>query len=731
MKIYDLRLSNGEIFYSSGTNAELKLVSSSTAGLTFSNIAENFNTLNNNLVPSTLAVYNHVNEVLGKVVPFTNDSYALGTSIMNGFGLLSPPSNSFFTMISNYLNITTTNLSESATGCRRAYQLFSLNKVDGTLYPLISDAYFNNVRVLTGKLNRYKTALAGTRALASLNWTKNTYFIYSGTIASTLNPNVTLSNSSGWAIANSGSGAGSLSDFSSRAIWFRANVSSQSQCNMAIKNSVIANETLTFTNLTGSSITIATYGVDGVSNNWSRIEYSVDGVILGTYDPNGLSYLGFPDGGTTDGIMPDAIIIAGLTNKTHTLVLKFLDNGKKTAIDYVGILHTPYVSQSAPVYVMDAYHMSTAGYATVGYVTTEEILDDATEYIRTELIKSFPSYTFGFVPTNSIYNPSDSTQVQADGVHPTIIGQKYLYDTLINMFSHGFVNLNTSMNYIPVVGTSNTLKNSILQSGTDYTLLNALNAQYIISDGTQNAAFFTQYQDSAFYGINRNPSTGNIFNPSKSTAVYAINSSNTGSNHQWYVSTSANTTPTLAMMLDSNSNLILNNGSINVSNFYSTQNYSFFGTFNQSMNLGVNRNPVTGNISNVNYGCAQYSAMGDSTGGYHDWYTSNTTNTVPVKSASLDVNGNFSLNLVGSGLKIKEGTNATMGRGTLINGVLTINTNKVTTNCEIFITVQSLGTVSVPTTLAITSKINNTSFTVTSASLTDTSTFSWLIIEPS
>lgn len=85
---------------------------------------------------------------------------------------------------------------------------------------------------------------------------------------------------------------------------------------------------------------------------------------------------------------------------------------------------------------------------------------------------------------------------------------------------------------------------------------------------------------------------------------------------------------------------------------------------------------------------------------------------------------------VGRGLFVKEGTNATMGRTTLVAGSKVVTTNKVTALSEIQITVQSLGTVTVPTPVAITTRTAGTSFTITSSNVIDTSVVSWIIIEP-
>lgn len=96
----------------------------------------------------------------------------------------------------------------------------------------------------------------------------------------------------------------------------------------------------------------------------------------------------------------------------------------------------------------------------------------------------------------------------------------------------------------------------------------------------------------------------------------------------------------------------------------------------------------------------------------------------------VDVAGNAKINKVGSGLYIKEGSNATMGTATLVAGTVVVSTTKVTANSRIFLTAQSLGTVTIGQGLAVSARTAGTSFTVLSQSALDTSVVAWMIIEP-
>jgi hypothetical protein len=78
---------------------------------------------------------------------------------------------------------------------------------------------------------------------------------------------------------------------------------------------------------------------------------------------------------------------------------------------------------------------------------------------------------------------------------------------------------------------------------------------------------------------------------------------------------------------------------------------------------------------------------------------------------------------------VNSGTILNRGRGTLVGGTLTVSTAAARTNSRIVIQLETLGTVAAPKALGVTARVNGTSFTVTSADATDTSTFSWEIFQ--
>ena len=110
--------------------------------------------------------------------------------------------------------------------------------------------------------------------------------------------------------------------------------------------------------------------------------------------------------------------------------------------------------------------------------------------------------------------------------------------------------------------------------------------------------------------------------------------------------------------------------------------------------------------------------------------SANSTKVIDWTTTVVTIAGNLSLGTAGNKLLIKEGSNASMGRSTLVAGTVTVNNTLVTATSEIFLSVQSLGTVAAPKAVAVTARTAGTSFTITSADATDTSVVAWHIIEP-
>lgn len=100
-----------------------------------------------------------------------------------------------------------------------------------------------------------------------------------------------------------------------------------------------------------------------------------------------------------------------------------------------------------------------------------------------------------------------------------------------------------------------------------------------------------------------------------------------------------------------------------------------------------------------------------------------------VKAGIVDASG-ISVSVAGTGLLVKEGSNAKQGTSTLVGGTVVVANTSVTANSRIFITAQSLGTVAVPSAYGVSVRTAGTSFTILASAPTDTSVVAWEIFEP-
>ena len=109
------------------------------------------------------------------------------------------------------------------------------------------------------------------------------------------------------------------------------------------------------------------------------------------------------------------------------------------------------------------------------------------------------------------------------------------------------------------------------------------------------------------------------------------------------------------------------------------------------------------------------------------------TPTITVSGGTMFVNavqafGGLDVTGAGNGLSVKEGSNCKQGTAALVSGSKVVSNTAVTANSRIFITSQVDG--GTPGFLRVSTRTAGTSFTVTSSSGTDTSTFAYEIIEP-
>ena len=99
--------------------------------------------------------------------------------------------------------------------------------------------------------------------------------------------------------------------------------------------------------------------------------------------------------------------------------------------------------------------------------------------------------------------------------------------------------------------------------------------------------------------------------------------------------------------------------------------------------------------------------------------------------SAIIATGDITTQTAGVGFRVKEGSNAKQGVATLVGGSAVVSNTSVTANSRIQLTIQSLGTVTVPKAVGVTARTAGTSFTITSADATDTSVIAYEIFEPS
>jgi hypothetical protein len=99
----------------------------------------------------------------------------------------------------------------------------------------------------------------------------------------------------------------------------------------------------------------------------------------------------------------------------------------------------------------------------------------------------------------------------------------------------------------------------------------------------------------------------------------------------------------------------------------------------------------------------------------------------------VDSAGQVILQTVGTGLSIKEGSNAKQGKSTMTAGAVTVSTTAVTSSSRIFISINDAGSGALTNigSVYVNNIVAGTSFDIRSTNVLDTSSVVWLITEPS
>lgn len=375
--------------------------------------------------------------------PLVNGTINLGHSIGAGYGLTGSIIKSYPYYLEKYFGLTNSvNYSVSGVGVRNQYLNFvAKNPAIPRLTPITVMLGVNEIRNGIDTLHRFAHIGAGFRAIAAAQFIESIQFYQTGTLP-LQNKNIINSNNDNFFSPT----IDTLADWGSRAYWYQKNDLNNSKMNFWIKNKITANETVTILNVSGSTIAIGTWGCDSSRTYLSKFSITVDGIDKGIYNPNQKTYsmgaLVNPDFGLGGfgsnlhrlGLINDAIIITGLTETLHTVVLTFLDGGKYGAWDYIAELKKPEDCQQLPFYFWDLSHCNTLGYNYQGYSFTQEMIDSASSRSFQNLKSTFHNYPIFEVNTNRYFDPvAYPSMVQPDGLHPTTAGDSAISLALLDL----------------------------------------------------------------------------------------------------------------------------------------------------------------------------------------------------------------------------------------------------------------------------------------------------------
>lgn len=108
-----------------------------------------------------------------------------------------------------------------------------------------------------------------------------------------------------------------------------------------------------------------------------------------------------------------------------------------------------------------------------------------------------------------------------------------------------------------------------------------------------------------------------------------------------------------------------------------------------------------------------------------------TTNGSPLTGQVWFDGTHLYINLAGTTYRLDQNIkNTANGKAILVSGSVTVTSSIVTANSIIMCTPLTLGTVTVPVGLGVTTRIAGTSFTINSENALDTSTVQWVMFEP-
>jgi lysophospholipase L1-like esterase len=381
-----------------------------------------------------------------------------------------------------------------------------------------------------------------------------------------------------------------------------------------VKTSIVAGSTLTYT-WTGTSLVIGTFSTDEVTTFGGDFTYSIDGGSSITYTGKNKTD-GISDGATDNSIIANAIVVTGLTNSSHTVVIT-TSSTDRVRIDYFGILQNRLYCPS--IIINSLAYMNSTGYALSPAFGSDATMNQGSAALE-QVVSEFPNFPVYFNDINKFYDIT--TGLDTDNIHPNDVGHKQIANSILSRISTG-----VNQSYTP---------NPI-----------------IIKDFNSSTQSFIQSFSNTFnIGFNVIPSAPSIF-PNTGVAASMIKSTVANNDSKFEFFTSAtNSNLTLALTIDKNQNIITAGGAIGL-------NGSNYGSSGQVLtSQGSGSAPIWSSVSG---GGITNSAANN------ELMMSNGTNAVP-SGVFADATGNLNL-----GTSLSGATRTISATGSATNVDLIVN----------------------------------------------------------
>lgn len=189
------------------------------------------------------------------------------------------------------------------------------------------------------------------------------------------------------------------------------------------RSTSILNATYTY-NFSGTGIGVQLIGADGSLYNHGTCDILIDGVVVQQVVLNDW-YDGVSDGTYDNGRGPVVFMFSGLANTSHTIVVKNT-SALPVPLDFFSVLNSP-ANVSAMLFFEIPY-CTDDGYAQVpnfGSIAASDICSN--QILSVVSFLSTLGYNVGYVKTNSVYNPVNST----DGTHPNNTGHTQIFNAAL------------------------------------------------------------------------------------------------------------------------------------------------------------------------------------------------------------------------------------------------------------------------------------------------------------